>query len=118
MTHLVLILIAVAANLGLNLSLKAGAKHLRTGGAAELAASVVLNPWFWVAGVNAVILLAAFITAIRSYSLSLTYTAVTALAMVSLTILGAAMQWEEINLLRWLGLALIISGLVLSALTT
>lgn len=116
-TYLLLILIAVLANLGLNLCLKAGAKALRTSaGAGELLWSILFNPWFWAAGISAVALLAAFITAIRSYPLSLTYTAVTALAMVSLTVLGGIMQWEHIGLMRSIGLGLIVAGLVISAL--
>ena len=114
--HLGLILIAACANVALNLLLKQGARGLDTSGLVPLIGSLILSIWFWLACLSAAVLLTAFVTAIRSYSLSLTYTAVTALAMVALTLLGVAMQTEQVSLLRGVGLTLIVSGLVVTAL--
>jgi multidrug transporter EmrE-like cation transporter len=114
-SHWALILIAAAANVALNLCLKQGGRGLDTSGLGALVRSLALSPWIWLACLSAAVLLTAFVAAIRVYSLSLTYTAVTALAMVALTVLGVALQQEQITLLRGLGLAFIVGGLVLTA---
>lgn len=114
-SHWALILIAAAANVALNLCLKQGGRGLDTSGLLALVRSLALSPWIWLACLSAAVLLTAFVAAIRVYSLSLTYTAVTALAMVALTAIGVALQQEQITLLRGLGLAFIVGGLVLTA---
>lgn len=115
MSHWTLILIAAAANVALNLLLRQGGKSLNTSSPRELVVSLLLSPWMWLAALSAIVLLTAFVAAIRVYSLSLTYTAVTASAMVALTALGAALQYEQISGMRGAGLALIVAGLVLTA---
>jgi multidrug transporter EmrE-like cation transporter len=115
MNHWTLILIAAAANVGLNLCLKQGGRGLNTASARELVISLLLSPWMWLAVASAVVLLTAFVAAVRVHSLSMTYTAVTALAMVSLTAIGMGMQQEPFSLARIAGLAMIVAGLVVSA---
>lgn len=115
MNHWTLILIAAASNVSLNLLLKKGGQGMDASGLIPLFLSIITSVWMWLAVLSAVILLTAFITAIRFYSLSLTYTAVTAVAMVALTIIGALLQQETINLARAAGLALIVGGLVVTA---
>jgi multidrug transporter EmrE-like cation transporter len=114
-SHWSLILIAAAANVALNLCLKQGGRGLDTSGLLALVRSLALSPWIWLACLSAAVLLTAFVAAIRVYSLSLTYTAVTAIAMVALTAIGVALQQEQITLLRGLGLAFIVGGLLLTA---
>lgn len=116
MNHWILILIAAGANVALNLCLKKGAQGLNPSGPWSLALSVLTSGWMWLSVISAAVLLGAFVTAIRHYSLSLTYTAVTALAMVSLTMIGIGLQQETASLARIAGLGLIIAGLALSAL--
>ncbi len=115
MTHWTLILVAAGANVVLNLCLKRGGQGLDASGPAALAWSVLASPWMWLAGLSAVALLGAFVAAIRLYSLSLTYTAVTALAMVSLTVIGALFQGETVGAARAAGLGLIVAGLAVTA---
>lgn len=117
-THWTLILIAALANVALNLCLKKAGQGLDTSSIGTIAIGVLRSGWMWLAGISAVILLSAFVAAIRTYSLSLTYTAVTAIAMVTLTAIGAALQTEQINLLRIAGLTLIVLGLVVSAIAS
>ena len=64
------------------------------------------------------LLVGSFMVAIRTFSLSLTYTAITALAMVVLTGIGMALQQDEMTIGRGLGLLLIISGLIVTAWAT
>lgn len=119
MTHWTLIFVAAGANVFLNLALKRAGQGLDTGsGLGPLVISIFTSGWMWLAGISAVVLLSAFVAAIRVYSLSMTYTAVTAIAMVALTLIGVAFQNEQISLLRGLGLATIVAGLVLTAMGT
>ncbi|MDS9468642.1 hypothetical protein RGQ15_13825 [Paracoccus sp. MBLB3053] len=118
MNHWLLIFIAAAANVVLNLCLKQGGRDLNTAGLVPLVGSIFVSPWMWAAVGSAVILLSAFVAAVRVYSLSLTYTAVTALAMVTLTGLGIALQQEALSLGRLAGLALIVGGLIVIAISS
>lgn len=113
--HWLLIFIAAGANVALNLCLKKGGQGLETGSLGRLIVSILSSGWMWLAVISAVVLLSAFVAAIRVYSLSLTYTAVTALAMVSLTVIGALFQHEVITMTRMAGLGLIVAGLVVTA---
>jgi multidrug transporter EmrE-like cation transporter len=115
MTHWILIFVAAAANVVLNLSLKETARGLSFNSAREFLVAMLASPWPWMAGISAVILVGAFMAAIRVFSLSLTYTAVTAIAMVSLTLIGVTMQFETVNVGRAVGLVLIVAGLAVTA---
>lgn len=110
MNHWILIIVAAGSNVALNLFLKKGGQGLDTSGLLPLILSILKSGWMWLAVFSAVALLTAFVSAIRIYSLSLTYTAVTALAMVTLTMIGALFQQEVIGLTRVAGLGLIIAG--------
>ncbi len=118
MNHWTLIVTAAGANVALNLLLKKGGQHLDTSNAGALVLSILGSTWMWMAVISAGLLLTAFVAAIRLYSLSLTYTAVTALAMVSLTVIDALIQQETIGVGRSLGLGLIVSGLLVTAFAT
>ena len=118
MTHWILILTAAASNVVLNLSLRQMARGIEPGAAPAMVASVLLSPWFWLSGVSGVLLVGTFALAIRSFSLSLTYTAITAIAMVALTVIGVAAGYETVSTGRALGLALIVTGLLVSAWAT
>jgi multidrug transporter EmrE-like cation transporter len=115
MSHWTLICIAAGANVALNLLLQQGGKSLDTHDLRRLIFSIVMSPWMWLAGLCAVVLLTAFVAAIRQYPLSITYIAVTSMAMVALTVLGALLQYESVSLTRATGLILIVAGLALTA---
>lgn len=116
--HWLLILIAAAANVVLNLSLRQTARSFSGGPLGAMLKSVLLSPWTWVSVASGILLVGAFIIAIRSFSLSLTYTAITAIAMVCLTLIGVVLEYESVNLGRAVGLVLIIAGLIVSAWAT
>lgn len=115
MSHWVLICIAAAANVCLNLNLRQVGRTVDLASAREFLMSLLISPWTWMSIVSAFVLLTAFVGAVRTYSLSLTYTAVTALAMVVLTITSVSLRYETISTTRVIGLALIIVGLLLCA---
>jgi multidrug transporter EmrE-like cation transporter len=116
MSHWVLIAIAAVSNVALNLCLKKGGQGLDVSSPWTIVQSILVSGWMWLAVLSACLLLTAFVAAIRVYSLSLTYTAVTAIAMVMLTVIGVLMQNESVNATRVAGLGLIIAGLALTAL--
>lgn len=119
MNHWTLIFIAAIANVALNLFLKQGGRGLDTGnGLVPLGVSILMSPWMWAAVASATVLLSAFVAAVRVYSLSLTYTAVTSIAMVSLTAIGIALQQESPSFGRIAGLGLIVGGLIVIALSS
>lgn len=115
MSHWLLIVIAAGSNIILNLSLMKGGKNLDLSNPLSLLLSILMSGWMWLSVLSALCLLAAFISAVRMYSLSLTYTAVTALAMVALTAIGILFQHENVSAGRGAGLCLIVVGLILSA---
>ncbi|MEP1202180.1 MULTISPECIES: hypothetical protein [Rhodobacterales] len=115
MTHWTLILIAACANVALNLFLRQTGRGLNTGSLGEIILSLLVSPWAWLSVMSAAVLLGAFVAAIRVYSLSLTYAAVTSIAMVALTVVGVVWHMEVLSTTRVLGLGLIISGILLSA---
>ena len=116
MSQWLLIVVAAGANVALNLCLKKVGQALNTSNPWTIALSIVTSGWMWLAVLSAGLLLTAFVAAIRLYSLSLTYTAVTALAMVLLTAIGVLLHQESVNLARIAGLMLIIAGLAVTAL--
>lgn len=116
--HWMLILLAAGANVVLNYALRQTSRGVDLTTAKTALASLILSPWALLAVISGTVLVGAFMVAIRHYSLTLTYTAVTALAMVSLTLIGIALQQEEASLGRLAGLTLIIAGLVVAARAT
>lgn len=115
MTHWTLIFIAAAANVILNLCLRQTGKAVDPSSVGTLIVSLLTTPWAWVSGISALVLVSAFVVAVRTYSLSLTYTAVTAIAMVALTAVSASLQYETVSGMRMAGLAFIVVGLAISA---
>ena len=115
MTHWTLILIAAGANILLNLCLRQTGRSINTESLVSIVTGLILSPWAWASFLCAGVLLTAFVAAIRVHSLSLTYAAVTAIAMVGLTAVSVALQIETLTAARALGLALIISGILVSA---
>lgn len=115
MNHWLLILIAAGANVALNICLKKGGQGLDISSPWTIAMSVLTSGWMWLAVLSAGFLLTAFVAAIRIYSLSLTYTAVTSLAMVLLTTIGVLLHQESVSPARIGGLGLIIAGLAVTA---
>ncbi|WEK03706.1 MAG: hypothetical protein P0Y65_16135 [Candidatus Devosia phytovorans] len=115
MYHWILIGLAASANVALNLSLKQMSHALRLTSPGEFILSALLSPWTWASLVSGLVLVGAFMTAVRTFSLSLTYTAVTAIAMVALTVVSVGLKLETVSITRVAGLVLIVAGLVLSA---
>jgi len=115
MTHWMLIIIAASANIVLNLCLRQTGRAISTDSLGSIIWGLITTPWAWLSVLSAGVLLTAFVAAIRVHSLSLTYAAVTAIAMVGLTIVGVLLQFETVNSMRVAGLGLIVAGILVSA---
>lgn len=115
MSHWTLIVIAAVANIVLNLCLRQTGKAINTESVSTIVLGLFVTPWAWLSVLSAGVLLTAFVAAIRVYSLSLTYAAVTSIAMVGLTVVGVLLQFETVNTLRVAGLGLIVAGILVSA---
>lgn len=113
--HLQLILLAALANVCLTLSLKKVGQSLDTSSASSMVLSLFTSIWIWLGVLCGIVLLSAFIAAIRQYSLAVTYIAVTALAMTVLTGLELTTNEGAGSFTRLAGLGLIVVGLVLTA---
>lgn len=114
MSPWIFVLAAIAANVCLNLSLKAlsGLSLQGNGSVLGLAARVLSQPAFWLAGVCGVTLIGCFILAIRSLPLSASYAAITGGAMAGLALFGLMSGTESLSLMRLFGLAMVIGGIV------
>jgi multidrug transporter EmrE-like cation transporter len=111
----VLIVIAAASNVVLNHSLRLISRGVDLSSSRSMVSTLFVSPFVLVAFFSGALLVGSFMIAIRHYSLSLTYTAVTALAMVSLTVLDIAVQNEALSIVRIVGLTLIVIGLICTA---
>lgn len=113
MTAWLFVLIAIAANIWLNYSLKTlsfAVAHLPLLKALVRALSV---PAFWVAGISGTMLLGCFMVAIRSLPLSVSYASITGGSVVGLAFVGYITQVEQLSSLRLAGLGGVVLGIAL-----
>jgi multidrug transporter EmrE-like cation transporter len=73
---------------------------------------LLLQPWTWLGVCAAVLLLGSFLVAIRELGIGISYATVTSLALVLITLLAAMIFKEPLNLMVVVGIALIVSGIV------
>lgn len=109
------LMVAVIANLTTNFTLKAAVRDLDTTSFVTVLSGLVRSPWAWSGGLSAAILLVFFMAAIRSLPLSTAYPILTALAIVSMTLIEWQFQGVSIAPAKVAGLALIILGVALVA---
>lgn len=113
LTPYVSLCVAVLANIVSNVSLRRAVRDVDTQSAFSIATGLLTSPAAWLGIASAGLLLAAYMTAIRSLPLSMCYAAVTVLAMAGLTAWGGLTGTEVITPLRLLGLALVVAGICL-----
>ncbi len=118
MSPWIFIALAVVSNVVLNLCLKAVSGLLTPDAPLALAARVLSAPATWIGVISAFILVGSFALTLKSFPLSVSYTVITSLAMVSLVIVALAAGFETLNLWRTLGILLVIGGVVVIGLST
>ena len=104
--------LAVCSNVVANISLKLAVKKASETDAGSAVAGFLLQPWTWLGVCAAVVLLGSFLVAIRELGIGISYATVTSLALVLITLLAAMIFKEPLNLAVFVGIALIVSGIV------
>lgn len=115
MTQWILILVASSANIVLNMFLRQLGRSLDLTSYRGAAVSIIASPWLWLSILSGFVLVFSFIAAIRSNPLSITYAAVSAIAMAGLTLLGLILQTEALTAAKVVGIALMLVGVLVSA---
>mgnify|MGYP006282075171 FL=1 len=109
---------AVLANVVANLSFKRGMTTAHDGLAATApwtakALQLLANPWLWLGGVSAVLLLGAFLMALRTVPVSVAYPVTTASAVLGIVGGGVLLLGETLSWTNALGTAFVVVGLIL-----
>lgn len=109
----IFVALAVTANVVTNFSLKIAVRKVETGSASTILLSLIKTPYTWVGLAAAAVLLVSFMVAIRTLPLSSAYSALTALAIASITFIEWWGQGEPMALAKIVGLVLVVGGVVL-----
>lgn len=105
--------IAVAANFTSNLALKRAMQQVEGGGLFRTATTLAGSMAFWTGIGCALVLLAAYLYAIRTLPLGISYATVTGLNIALLTGWGVLSGTDPVSLIRMVGVGVIILGFVL-----
>lgn len=107
------LLIAVLANVAANLAFKKLMAGRSVGGGVEVAVDLLLNPWLWVGGVAAMLLLVSYLYALRFIHVAVAYAFVTSSALVLMTLISVFWFGQTLSPWQTLGLVLLVFGLFL-----
>lgn len=118
MSPWIFIALAVISNVVLNFCLKVVSGLLIPDAPGALAMRVLSAQATWLGVLSALVLVGSFALTLKSFPLSVSYTVITSLAMVSLAVAAIATGLESFSLLRMLGIALVISGVVVIGFST
>ncbi|MEM9579989.1 MAG: hypothetical protein AAF891_04825 [Pseudomonadota bacterium] len=114
----IFVALAVTANVVTNFSLKIAVRKVETGSVGTILLSLAKTPYVWIGLAGAAVLLVSFMVAIRTLPLSSAYSALTALAIASITFIEWWGQSEPMALAKIVGLVLAVGGVVLIAANT
>ena len=90
--------LAVTANVVTNFSLKIAVRKIETGSPGQIVLGLIKTPYTWIGLFGAAVLLVSFMAAIRTLPLSSAYSALTALAIASITFIEWWGQGEPMSL--------------------
>lgn len=108
---------AVVANVTANLSLHRAVTVVDARLSLKTALDLLTTPWSWLGGASCLVLIIAYLMAIRTLPLSVSYATVTTLAMALLLAVGVLSGTESLTLARGAGLALVMAGVALLTLS-
>ena len=111
----IFVALAVTANVVTNFSLKIAVRKIETGSPGQIVLGLIKTPYTWIGLFGAAVLLVSFMAAIRTLPLSSAYSALTALAIASITFIEWWGQGEPMALVKIAGLAMAIGGVILIA---
>ncbi len=101
---------AIVANIVTNFALKTAVRGVDTTSILTIFGGLIKSPWAWCGMLGASVLLVSFMGAIRTLPLSTAYPILTALAILTMTIIEWGFQGVSIGPLKIVGLTLTILG--------
>lgn len=113
MSHWIALLLAVAANIGANISFKYFIQHTEFNGFWPSLAAIIRQPTFWLGGCLGVGLLCSYLYALRGIPISVAYTTATSLSIAGITMAGVLFFGEAFGFRMAVGLAGVVAGVYL-----
>jgi multidrug transporter EmrE-like cation transporter len=113
MTHWIALLVAVAANVGANISFKHFVQNTELRPAWSSFAVAVAQPALWIGLVLGVSLLGAYLYALKAIPLSVAYTTATTLSIAGVTCAGVLIYGEPFSTRMAVGIATVMMGVFL-----
>ena len=113
MNYWIALLVAVAANIGANVAFKHFMETSDLSWNKAAAFKAVLHPSLWIGVTLGVTLLVSYLVALRGLPISVAYTTATTLSIVGITSVGVLMYGEPFGARMALGIAIVISGVLL-----
>lgn len=107
------LLLAICSNAFANVMLKRAMSGIEAEGPGAVAAALLRSGAFWAGIAGAVVLLGAYLLAIRSLPLGPTYAAVTSVTIALLTAWGLTFGQESLGWMKLAGVGAVILGIVL-----
>lgn len=104
------LIVAIFANIFSNVAFKRAMEGASFESGGSLLRTVGHQPWIWLGLGTAVILLGAYLFAIKRIPLSVAYPSVTGIAMVGIAVSGVVFLGETFPPIKWAALAAVIGG--------
>lgn len=114
----ILLLVAVAANIGSNFCFKLAMGAFPAEMAFSTLLRFALNPYLWLGATCCVVLLACYLLALREIELMVSYAFVISLSLVGIAVLSPLLLKEPLTLNAVAGTGLVIAGILLLALSS
>ncbi len=109
------LLLCVVGNVTANIGFKKLMETLRLEVSLQNAVAIITNPWLWIGGGGSLLLLVSYLYAIRTLPLGVAYPIATSLGTVAVATAGILLFAEPARLTNVLGIALVVSGVLLIA---
>ena len=107
------LLLAIFGNIGANAAFKKFTNETDFPGASPSIVANLMHPMLWVGLLLGVMLLGAYLVAIRHIPLSTAYTLATSLSIVGVTLTGNILFGEAIGVQTLIGIVVVMSGVAL-----
>ena len=115
MSHWIALLVAVAANIGANISFKHFIQNTEFTGLWSSLGAISRQPAFWIGLTLGLCLLGAYLYALRGIPISVAYPMATSLSIAGITCAGVLIYGEAFGARMAIGVVSVIAGVVLIA---
>ena len=107
------LLVAVAGNIGANISFKYFVRNTKFERDSASVANALLQPSLWIGVLLGVMLLGCYLVAIRTIPIGVAYSVATGLSIAGVTCAGALLYGELVSLRALMGIAVVFLGVTL-----